>query len=146
MKKKEKTFNQEVEHFCRVLEATFVAHPNGVSVVSRRMRPLLVERAAGVHIPVACNVIVVAYGGESAGLMPCDNGLQGCRGVAPGSTAMHHYQFYAPVVLVLATVQDGLAHDMHDDTPKVVATAVRIVMITWIILFHTSLSFIVFIN
>ena len=109
-------------------QSAFVAYTDGMLIVSCSMRPHLVEGASAVYVAVACDVVVIADSGESAGLMPCDNVIQGGRGVATGGAAMHYYQVDAPVVLVLAAGEYGTAHEMQLVTPMVVARAVRTVM------------------
>ena len=109
-------------------QAAFVAHTDGMLVVSCGVCPHLVEGASAVYISVTCDVVVVADGGESAGLMPCDDVIQGGRGVATRGAAMHYYQVDAPVVLVLAAGEYGTAHEMQLVTPMVVANAVNTVM------------------
>lgn len=92
------------------------------------MRPHLVEGASAVYLTVARDVVVVADGCESAGLMPCGDGLQGGGGVATGGAAMYHYQVDAPVVLVLVAGQYGAAHAPQLVTPILVAKAVSTVI------------------
>ena len=59
---------------------------------------------------VARNIIVVTHGGESACPVTGDDRFQRKGPVTLRGTAMHHNQVDAPVVLVLRTVQDCIAH------------------------------------
>ena len=86
------------------IQSSFVTHPDGSSVISRRMCPLLVERASCMHRSITCHVVMIAHGSESPGTVTGYHHLQRERPVTTGGTAMNHNQVNSPVVLVLAAV------------------------------------------
>ena len=82
-------------------------------VETRGMRPHLVEGTTCMNGTVTGDVIVIPHGGEASSPMTGDDGFQGERPVAARGAAMNDNQVNPPVVLVLRTIQNSIAHIRH---------------------------------
>ncbi len=92
------------------VQASFVTNPDGTAVEARGMRPLLIERATCMNGSIACNVIMVPHGCETACPVTGNDGFQRELPVAARGAAMDDNQVNPPVVLVLTTVQNSVTH------------------------------------
>lgn len=92
------------------IQSPFVADTDGMTVITRCMRPHLIEGATCMDGSVTGHIIMIAYRCESARPVTGDDGFQRKAPVAARRTAMHHYQVNPTVILVLAAVQYGITH------------------------------------
>ena len=86
------------------IQSAFVADTDGTAVVPLGMGTLRVEGPAGMHYPVASDVVVVADVGKAPVTVVATAVVHGIATGATGGTTMYHYQFNGAVLLVLATV------------------------------------------
>jgi len=93
-----------VGRFPAWIQAALVAYPDGTAVVSRGMRPLLVEGTTGMNHTVAGDVVMITHSGKAPGPVTGYDGFQWEGTVATRRTAMNHNQVYLTVILVLAAV------------------------------------------
>ena len=84
--------------------APFVADADGTAVVPRGVCPLLVEGTTGMNHTVACDVVMIPYGGKASGPVTGYDSFQWEGTVATRRTAMNHNQVYLTVILILAAV------------------------------------------
>ena len=111
------------------IESAFVADADAVGIVTRGMCAHRIEGTPGMNHTVAGDVVVIADVGKATGTVVTTAVVHGVTLRGTGGTTMNHYQIDATVVLVLAAVQDGIAHKAPQACrPKVVATAVSTVM------------------
>ena len=124
------------------VQAALVADTYRVSVVALGMCSLGVERTPCMNHPVAGDVVVVADVGKAPVTMVTTAVVHGIAQRGAGGTTMNHNQVDATVVLILAAVQDGIAHKAPQACrPKVVATAVSTVMTIFRILLQMLFLF-----
>ena len=96
--------------------------------------------------PVAGDVVVITDVGKATGTVVTTAVVHGVTLRGAGGTTMNHNQVDAAVVLVLAAVQNRVAHRIPQACkPKAVAMAVNTVMVIFKIVLQTELGFSLFI-
>ena len=86
------------------IQSAFVADTDGTAVVPLGVGPLRVEGPAGMHYPVARDVVVVANVGKAPVSVVATAVVHGIATGDAGGTTMYHYQVDGAVLLVLATM------------------------------------------
>ena len=92
-----------------IVQPTLVADADGMFVITAGMCPLLVEGATRVNHAIARNVVVIANVGKAPGTVVATAVVHGVTTGGACGTTMNYYQVYAPVLLVLAAVKNGVA-------------------------------------
>ena len=86
------------------IQSAFVADTDGTAVVPLGVGSLRVEGPAGMHYPVASDVVVVADVGKAPVTVVATAVVHGIATGDAGGTTMYHNQVDGAVLLVLATM------------------------------------------
>ena len=86
------------------IQSAFVADTDGTAIVPLGMGTLRVEGTAGMHHPVARDVVVVADVGKAPVTVVATAVVHGIATGDAGGTTMYHNQVDGAVLLVLATM------------------------------------------